>query len=191
MVLQSAGPIDASDINTEIGRNMNSELSMNDSIVRMLASKAQGTEISYTNFYEKSASGLAIWAVSMESINNVLASSVDVDSFGNVYLAGIYGTSQVTIYNSRNVDSGLTLRATTRASSYYVVKFNPDGDPQWAVTVDGGLNDCDMAVDSAGNVYLAGTVSASSGCVIYNANNQTQTQVVLSFPTFHQETCLF
>lgn len=171
MVLQASGEIDASDINTEIGLPPINELSLNDSFVRKLASKPTGTEISYTNFYGKSASGLALWAVSMESINDLVSSSVDVDSNGNIYMAGRYGSAQVIIYNSKNIDSGLTLNANTNSSSYYVIKFDSDGVPQWAVTtVADGVNDCSVAVDLSGNVYLAGTINNAAVILKYDSS---------------------
>jgi hypothetical protein len=118
------------------------------------------------------SSGIAQWAVSVDDDTSVIGFCVAVDATGNVYLSGQYGSGTATIYNANDVSSGLTLRSSSGISAF-VVKYNSSGEAQWAVSVDGSSTDISrgVAVDSSGNVYLAGYYSSSSDATIYNANN--------------------
>jgi hypothetical protein len=121
--------------------------------------------------------GIAQWAVSINGPGIDQGQGVAVDTFGNMYLAGIYGSniSAASIYNTSNVLSPISLRATTGEWGAYLVKFNADGIAQWAASVDGAGWDQGNVVttDSSGNVYLGGYYSntITTNAIVYNANN--------------------
>jgi hypothetical protein len=127
------------------------------------------------------SSGIAQWAVSV-NLDNDVGQSVAVDASGNVYLAGNYGVynTSATVYNAGNTSSGLTLRTSTGRAAF-VVKYNSSGIAQWTVSVDSTNDDngqC-VAVDAAGNVYLAGYYSRifdffqeATSATIYDAGNE-------------------
>ena len=82
------------------------------------------------------------------------------DTSGNIYAAGYQNDTGVYTYGD-----GVTAQGTAQspANSVYrnvlLVKYDPDGTPQWARTVSTGTNSScfnSVAVDSAGNVYAAG-----------------------------------
>jgi|GEM_PF-2098093 len=73
------------------------------------------------------------------------ARAVVVDDAGNVYVGGF----------------GVNLVSGTSSTDWRIVKYNSNGDVQWETTYDGAHGGADriydMALDSAGDLYVAGT----------------------------------
>ena len=92
-----------------------------------------------------------------------------VDSYGNVYVTGIYvGTT--TIYNL----DGTTFKTLELPSSgnLLIVKYNPDGTPSWVTYIGGSFdNGYEISVDSNGNVYVTGDYGGTG--TIYNLDGTT------------------
>jgi len=114
------------------------------------------------------SSGVVQWvqgAVRGSGTGADVANSVVVDSSGNVYVAGYFASATLSFGGVSN-DKNLT----NRGGSYYdffVVKYNSSGVAQWAQNPASGTgtnNDQanSVAVDSNGNVYVAGTFSSTS-----------------------------
>ena len=109
------------------------------------------------------SSGTAQWAQGLASEgggSNDYAKSVAVDSSGNVYLVG-YSVS-----SSLNFGNGVTLERRGN-DDFFVVKYNSSGVAQWAKnTVSGSGTSYEyaygVAVDSSGNVYVAGYFSSTT-----------------------------
>jgi hypothetical protein len=150
-----------------------------EAIIYNAGNASSGLTLRATSSYSEAAfvvkynsSGTAQWAASVDGTSSDGGYSVAVDSSGNVYLAGYYGSASPTIYNAGNASSGLTLRATSGGDAAFVVKYNSSGTAQWAASVDGsgGEYGNSVAVDSSGNVYLAGHYGSASP-TIYNAGN--------------------
>ena len=107
-------------------------------------------------------SGTALWAkTSVTGTGTVLntASSVFVDSLGNVYVAG---DSKSDINFSSTV--GLTHQGTTSYYDFFVVKYDSSGNALWVkgpTVGTGTLSDKALAsfVDSSSNVFVAGYFS--------------------------------
>ena len=95
--------------------------------------------------------------------------SVAVDSSGNVYVSGDYGSSPFTLYNYDGTAFATTL-PNSGAIYSFVAKYNSAGVVQWAARQGGGGSDVafGVAVDSSGNVYVAGYYG-SGGLTLYNA----------------------
>ncbi|MHB8876558.1 MAG: hypothetical protein ACYC8T_22920 [Myxococcaceae bacterium] len=104
-----------------------------------------------------SPSGTWLWAKRMGGDMTALARAVALDGTGNVYVAGrLTGT---VAFDGLNV-------ITTGYSSCFVGKADPAGVWQWVSQAAGSCDD--LAVDFAGNSYIAGTAAApfSSGAPV-------------------------
>ena len=94
------------------------------------------------------SSGVLQWARTYAGYLNYTdyATSVAVDRFGNVYVAGSISSS------STNTD-------------YVTTKYDRDGNQKWVITYNGTGNSYDVAnavcVDTAGFVYVSGTSQGS------------------------------
>ena len=91
------------------------------------------------------ASGSKQWSTLFGTPDNDLTSKVDVDPAGNIYVTG---------YSSGDFDNH------TNAGSHdmFLVKYNASGSKQWSTllgTPDSDIGQ-DMAVDSFGDIYVAG-----------------------------------
>ena len=105
--------------------------------------------------------------------------SMVADNWGNVYVAGYFtGTVQL---GTKQLTVGSNVPAWTTRS--FLAKLDPTGTYQWAIDFDGYAqpNETDLlAVDAAGNAYLAGFFTGTSatfgpfqlaGSASANANN--------------------
>jgi len=101
-------------------------------------------------------------------------SSVSVDSSGNVYITGGFGSSTV------DFGGGAFTNAGGSCGSYpcpdiFLAKFDSNGNHKWSKSFGGGDYDLgtSVSVDSSGNVYGAGIFSGSNvdfgGCPLSSA----------------------
>lgn len=102
------------------------------------------------------SAGVQLWAAIFKSPGrdySAWATDLMLDAAGNVYITG--GLSMV------------------EAIDYVTVKYNTNGEQQWAATYD-GLNNRDRAMaigmDKDGNVYITGQSTSDYTTVKYNAN---------------------
>ncbi len=92
-----------------------------------------------------------------------------VSPSGNVYITGNFSVT--------GTFSGLTLNA-NGANDIFVVKYDTNGDIQWAKKAGGSKQDrgYGLTIDANENIYVAGTFTASatfSGTTITNAGNHS------------------
>ncbi len=106
-------------------------------------------------------SGNVVWAKTFGSNGNTSGSRVVVDAAGNVYAQGTY-TSNVAYTDAAG--SSLTLNGNGRLPSVFTAKLNSDGSIAWAdgFTGEGNVTAGGLAVDSAGSVFLDGTIRAAT-----------------------------
>lgn len=101
-----------------------------------------------------SAAGPVLWARQVES-EQFLSGRLAVDATGNAYLTGSFSAA---------VAVGGTTLTTAAPSDFdtYLVKYDPQGAPQW-VRQGGaaGTGTEAIATDAGGNVYLAGRFDSS------------------------------
>jgi hypothetical protein len=88
-------------------------------------------------------------------------SSVAADSTGNVYVTGYYqgtGTVPIKTFGNPQTASGVSMPATTGSSDAFVIKWNPNGTLAGYSNIKGTGADAGnrIAVDSGGNIYIAG-----------------------------------
>ncbi len=104
--------------------------------------------------------------------NNSGFRGMTTDSAGNIYLVGdIEGTSTF------NFGTVFLVGANPSGSNGFIIKYNSLGVPQWGkvASMNGSTVYYDVAVDSAGNVYVAGNVM-NIGTATFNGTN-------ISFPS--------
>ena len=104
------------------------------------------------------ASGNVLWAKSAGGIYGDWASSVTTDVSGNIYVAGLFG--------SPNITFGSTTLNNAGGLSYdmFLVKYDASGNVIWAKSA-GGINDdwvTSIIADASGNLYLAGHFGSST-----------------------------
>lgn len=110
-----------------------------------------GTKASPSTIYEISS-----WpTVSLGA--GVTPTNTQVDSSGNVYMAGNYSTSTITIGTTTLTNAGA-------GGNFFLAKFNATGTLVWAKSFGGATYDSmkSMTLDASGNFYLVGSYSSAT-----------------------------
>ncbi len=134
-----------------IGADMPYDIAVDDSGNVYVTGSAWGLSMApdYCTIKYNSA-GVEQWAALYDGPANSWDESwaLAVDEFGNVYVTGIVSTSSFT-------------------TDCVTIKYDATGVEQWVATYNGSANDMDcgsdLAVDDAGNVYIAGTSNNGPG----------------------------
>ncbi len=112
------------------------------------------------------SSGARLWGTYYGGNADDGAYSVELDPFGDVYIAGIAGLSQ---FQPGIATSGSHQQFNAGFSDAFLAKFNANGVRQWGTYYGGTSSDWgySCSTDASGNVYLAGrTKSATAGTII-------------------------
>ena len=116
-------------------------------------------------------SGTALaWVTYLGGANRDLATSIAVDSSGNSYVTGATDSSDFPIYPSKSSVVQGTFGGGGGNNSFYtigdafVAKFDPTGKLVWSTYLGGSGDDggTAIALDSSGNVYVAGATVSSN-----------------------------
>ena len=110
-------------------------------------------------------SGGFLMGLSVDSSGADGCNSVDVDSSGNIYIAGYYTTGAATIRTEIPSTTIGTLAAPGSAQAGFLIKIDSSNVFQYGRVMDGsGSNDVFSSVrcDSAGNIYAAGTYTTAT-----------------------------
>ena len=138
------------------------------------------------------SNGIAQWATRIGANGDDLIPSIATDTYGNIYVSGMYRTS--TIINSySNVSGGTILvssfgtllnAGTGITTDIFMTKYNSNGIAQWTTRIGGTSNDtfASLATDTYGNIYISGQYINST---IFNnySNVSSGTIIVSSFGT--------
>jgi hypothetical protein len=122
--------------------------------------------------------GIAQWAASVDSSGIDYGFGVTTDRSGNVYITGMYNANVIgNIYNAGNITSSIKLPDNDTSYDIYIIKYNSNGEAQWANKIRGTGSYPDygrgIVTDSANNVYITGFVDRIVGIQIYNNNMST------------------
>jgi len=112
-------------------------------------------------------SGTRLWATYYGGSDEDQGKSIATDAGGNIYLAGISGsTASIASGGFQNVSGG--------ATDAFLVKFNSSGNRLWSTYYGGADNDEGFAVtaDPSGNIYLAGNTYSVSNTAIASGGFQ-------------------
>ena len=102
--------------------------------------------------------GNLLWAKSEGGTNNDDAFSIATDADGNVYVAGDFFSSSITIGTTTMINAG--------SNSYdaCIAKYDSLGNVKWATSAGGVLGDiaASITTDAFSNTYVLGTFGSSS-----------------------------
>jgi hypothetical protein len=105
------------------------------------------------------SSGASLWARSFGGVSGDQATRLSVDSSGNCYVTGLFGSTNINF-------GGIILTNAGAAGTWdvFLVKLSPNGVVVWAKSAGG--TDYDLgsatAVDTSGNVYLVGQFASTN-----------------------------
>jgi hypothetical protein len=106
------------------------------------------------------SAGTPLWARRLGGAGGDVTFSLSVDSSGNIFVAGYYGSSPLNIYAANGSTVSFTLANVNSNGSNdgFVVKYDSSGTWQWARRIGGSLGDeaFSVSTDSSGNVIVAG-----------------------------------
>lgn len=105
------------------------------------------------------ASGNVLWAKSIGGMNSDQAKSVSLDDTGNIYLAGYFKSSSITIGSITLTNGG-----GSASSDIFLSKSDANGNVIWAKNAGGTNHDAafHIATDNAGNSCVTGYFKSSS-----------------------------
>jgi hypothetical protein len=110
------------------------------------------------------SNGTTAWAIREGAGYADAGTSILLDGSNNVYVAGYF------TFDSMNATTigGVSFLASSALNEAFVVKYNNAGTPIWAKNIDASVDakGKGVAVDAAGNVYLAGVFT---GDALYNS----------------------
>ncbi len=113
--------------------------------------------------------GNLLWAKSEGGTNNDDAFSIATDADGNVYVAGDFFSSSITIGTTTMINAG--------SNSYdaCIAKYDSLGNVKWATSAGGVLGDiaASITTDAFSNTYVLGTFGSSS--ITFGPNTLTNT----------------
>lgn len=117
------------------------------------------------------ANGTWAWAHKLTGSSDECVSSVDVDRFGNCYVAGS-GSGFIKVSSNLFV----SVPAVRGKRDVFLAKIDPNGQPVWMRTGGGTEDDyaSDISLDYAGNVYLTTNLAGNTsfGSVTFNTSGQ-------------------
>ena len=118
------------------------------------------------------SNGNLVWVKRLSGNGDEIGNGVATDSIGNVFVAGSYGSSPLTIlYGNGNTAFEL---ANGGVSDGVLVKYDSNGEPVWGRRIGGTGSDSITSVitDSNGNIIVAGDYT-SNPVTVYNADGTT------------------
>jgi hypothetical protein len=95
-----------------------------------------------------------LWSKSFGGINSDLGYSVSVDSSGNVYITGYFGSS--------TIDFGGGALTSAGGEDIFLAMFDSNGNHKWSKRFDGSGVGNSISVDISGNVYITGRFDSST-----------------------------
>ena len=99
------------------------------------------------------------WVKDIGGSGNETSIKVAVDAAGNVFVAGNFSSSSISIGTTTLVNHG-----NVGTTDFFVAKYDPGGNPLWAISGGGSGNDnvTSLSIDISGNSYISGGFSSIS-----------------------------
>jgi hypothetical protein len=122
------------------------------------------------------SNGNHLWSKRFGGSSSDIGSSVSVDSSGNVYITGYFGSSTIGFGGGALTNAGGSCYGYT-CLDIFLAKFDSNGNHLWSKRFGGSSDDQgnSVSVDSSGNVYITGYFGSSTigfgGGALTNAGN--------------------
>jgi hypothetical protein len=126
------------------------------------------------------SNGIVQWATNFDSSTADIGYSIAVDRLNNVYITGQYASaSVVTVKNvsgNSQTNSSITLPDTSSVINAFLIKYNSDGQAQWATLLRTASTSYALGieVDSQNNIYIVGQYTASATITLRDASGNGQ-----------------
>lgn len=121
-------------------------------------------------FVEKlDSNGSTLWAKTALAIGNEAVNALKADGSGNVYIAGTFKSSNITLGSTTLTNSGGT--------DVFIAKLDINGNVIWAKNNSNGIDDefvTSLNIDSENNIYVAGQFTSTTFTI--DNKQQTNTQ---------------
>jgi hypothetical protein len=124
-----------------------------------IASFSGGSNDTYLIKYNDN--GDVLWANNVGGAGGDLSKKMVVDMSNNIYITGIYNSSQVNIQDAEGFNGLLTNPGTNYST--YLIKYDSNGSIQWSNRIGGvGISENpNVSIDSSNNVYLHGNYTGT------------------------------
>ncbi|MDD2984568.1 MAG: T9SS type A sorting domain-containing protein [Crocinitomicaceae bacterium] len=122
--------------------------------------------------------GNVLWATSYGGAGSDYPIAMEIDTAGNIFIAGHFDGVNTTFGNFNLVNQGSSL-----SKDVFITKLDSSGDVLWLKSGGGEEEDAmgDMCLDKSGNVYVTGRFHSNTitfgGFTLYNQNNNQTTDV--------------
>jgi hypothetical protein len=132
------------------------------------------------------ADGDFIWATKAGGSLSEFGFGIAVDSSGNSYVTGRYGSNPVTFGAGEPNETMLAGLGGNNGEDIFVAKYDTDGMLQWAKSAGGanGNSGADIDVDAAGNSYVTGRFS---GTATFGPGEANETVLMSPLPGANDE----
>jgi hypothetical protein len=128
--------------------------------------------------------GDVLWVNNVGGGSDDFSKKIIIDSSNNIYVTGIYNSSQLIIHDTTVVDGSITNYGINYNT--YLIKYNSNGNIQWTNRI-GGTGVCEspnVFIDSLNNVYLCGnytfpiSITGQNGSTILGNTGNNDTYIV-------------
>ncbi len=104
--------------------------------------------------------GTVLWAKNIGGVAGEVGHSVEVDSAGDIYVAGWYTSATLTIGANTLTNAGAS------SPDLFLAKYSTNGTELWAKSAGGaGIDLCNSIAISGGNIFVAGRFIGASALI--------------------------
>src|ERR1035437_9942690 len=99
-----------------------------------------------------------------KNLNGCWINSITADVFGNVYVAGAFSETSITLGTTTLTNKNISKDFRFPVIAVFITKLDPAGNILWAKSAEGTKSDeaTSVTTDASGNVYLAGNFKSTA-----------------------------
>jgi len=154
----------------------------NGTLFKTLTNTGSGYDVFVVKY---DSNGYGLWAAQMGGTTGDSGVNITTDANNYVYITGYFTFTLFDIYN-KNGTLFKTLTNTGSSGDAFVVKYDSNGQGQWAAQMGGTTGDSGASIttDTNNNVYITGTFTSTS-FTIYNENGSLFKTLTINASTYH------